>query len=140
MLNAASGEPLRLPDGSDRVLLDPLIRIEGDGAPVTNTLDARFGDAVTLACVVVTTEGDEQMLTLRWQVAAPLPADVRTFIHALNADGELVAQADAPPLNGVYPPDLWRDGQTLADAYTLPADPDATQFAIGLYHPEDGSR
>lgn len=140
MVEAASGEPLRLPDGSDRVLLDPLIRIEGAGAAVENRLDTRFGDNVRLACADTVREGGELRVSLYWQVEAPLPAEVRTFVHALDTNGQIVAQADGQPLGGAYPPDLWLAGQTLQDSYRLPDVDDATLLAIGLYYAPDGPR
>ena len=140
MVDAASGEPLRLPDGSDRVLLDPLIRIEGSGTPVDDVLNTRFGDSVALQCVDVTDPGDHLDVTLHWRVLQPLPADVRTFIHALDADGALLTQADGPTLNGEYPPDLWLPNQNLSDVYTLPAAEGITQLAVGLYRPADNAR
>lgn len=140
MVDAASGEPLRLPDGSDRVLLDPLIRIDGSGTPVQNRLDVRYGGSVALYCADVQREDDALNVTLHWRVLQPPPANVRTFVHALNADGELLTQADALPLSGEYPPDLWQPDQYLADTYRLPAAEGITQLAIGLYTPQDGAR
>jgi hypothetical protein len=47
----------------------------------------------------------------------------------------MIAQNDAPPLEGFYPATFWRAGQNLEDHHTLPADPAIVSIGVGLYTP-----
>ncbi|MBL8163941.1 MAG: hypothetical protein JNJ61_18280 [Anaerolineae bacterium] len=133
MIDAVTNTPLRLPDGSDRVLLPDVIRIQGATPDLPDRLGYRFADAIDLRCAVVQLEGEQYRIRLGWRAAASIPNDVIVFVHGLNADGTLVAQNDAAPLAGQYPAPSWLPGQTLDDdAHTLPADPAISAVAIGL--------
>ena len=139
MLDVGTGEPLRLPDGADRVILDPLIRIASAGPSVNRLLDYRLGDAAELWCASIYPEGEQLVVDLYWHSLAA-GQDVVAFIHGLDADGNLVEQNDGPLLDGNYPPSLWLPGQNLPDRHTLPFNPDVTSVAVGLYAPGDGAR
>lgn len=139
MLHADSDEPLRLPDGSDRALLDPLIRITGNGTPVENRLNARFGDSLRLYCASAAPAEDGYTVDLFWHVVAAPLADLNLFLHALDDNGEIIAQDDGPPLNGNYPTHLWLPGQTLHERRFIATDAPAAQIALGLYR-SDGTR
>jgi len=139
MLHVDSGEPLRLPDGADRVLLEPLIRITGEGTPVENRLNATFGESISLHCASAGAIDGGYAVDLFWHVESAPPADLKVFVHALAEDGEMVAQADGPPLNGDYPTHLWTPGQTLHERRIVQTDETVAQFAVGLYTP-DGAR
>ena len=140
MVEARTGEPLRLPDGADRLLLDPLIRVEG---PTVPPADQPLADAVdevaVLVCASAVRAADVVMVNLHWHVTNPAPGALRVFVHGLDDDGAIIAQADGPPLAGRYPPSLWLPGQYLRDAFTLPADPALASVAVGFYLP-DGPR
>jgi hypothetical protein len=139
MVDAETGESLRLHDGADRLILDPLIRIRGEGQPVSERMDVMLGDSVQLQCADVQAGDDGYHVHLFWRVLKPPTQDFVTFVHGLDSNGDQVAQADSPPLGGNYPPSLWLPGQNLSDSYTLPAD-DVTQVAVGLYTPGDNQR
>ncbi len=140
MVNAATGEPLRLADGSDHLLLDPLIRINGEGAPLPNKLQASFDDAIALYCATIQRDGDAYAVTLGWHVLAATDKDYVAFIHGLSANGQMMTQIDAPPLGGNYPTSLWLPGQNLTDHYRLPYDASVTRVTIGLYARDSGAR
>lgn len=132
MIDAVTNTPLRLPDGSDRVLLPDIIRITGATPALPDRLGYRFADAVELRCAAAQADGAQYRIRLGWHVAAPYPNDVTVFVHGLDANGALIAQNDAAPLGGQYPAPFWLPGQTLDDAHTLPADPALAAIAIGL--------
>jgi hypothetical protein len=140
MVDSATGDPLRLADGSDHLLLDPLIRINGSGVPLPDTLQANFGGSIALQCATVTREGDAYAVTLGWKVLAAPGQDYVAFIHGLSADGQMVTQIDAPPLGGNYPTSLWLPGQNLTSRARLPYDASVTRVAVGLYTRETGAR
>lgn len=140
LLDTTSGEALRMADGRDALLLDPLIRVDGVAVPsIAPETEYRFGDSIGLCAADVQREGDTYHVELCWQVLNTPSADWRVFVHGLDADGALITQADGPPLAGDYPSSLWQAGQTLPDAFSLPYDPAITQIAVGLYTP-DGTR
>jgi len=136
LIDSLTDEPLRLPGGSTAVTLDQTVRVTGNGMHTVQSLDASFGSVLDLWCASAAPEGDRLRVDLVWHIRAPYPAgDLRTFVHGLDAGGQLVEQADGPPFAGDYAPQDWLPGQTLADGYTLPNDPAITQVAVGLYLP-----
>ena len=106
-------------------------RLLDEGA-IPHRLDYRLGDKITLLGYELT-ETDPPLLTLYWRTDAPLEIDYTVFIHALTADGEIGAQFDAPPLNGLYPSTAWLPGQIIADSHAIRL-PASVQFlSVGLY-------
>lgn len=83
-------------------------------------------------------------LTLYWRARQPLDQDYTMFVHWFNAQGVLVAQADAPPRAGAYPTSAWASDEWLAETYAvpLPADlpPGAYQVQVGAYRTDTGER
>lgn len=92
--------------------------------------------------------GQTAALTLYWEATGAPLADYTVFVHLLDANEVLVAQADAPPGSdahaGRYPTSWWAAGETIRDVHTLhlPADlpPGAYSVHVGLYRPETGER
>ncbi|MCA9962208.1 MAG: hypothetical protein KC443_24400, partial [Anaerolineales bacterium] len=86
--------------------------------------------------------GSTTQLTLYWQ-AETVPDDIVTvFVHVVNAQGEIVTQADQWP--GGLPSNTWAAGQVIVDDVLLdiPADLPAGdyQLAVGVYTAENGIR
>lgn len=126
-------------------------------------VDANFEDIISLLGydVKFRAQGDEHPeegapsrpsfnLTFYWQCRAPPPANFTVFVHLLDADGDIVAQMDRPPLNGDYPTSVWEPGEVISDSLTIPlpvleslkdqASPGALRLRVGLYRSEDGAR
>lgn len=89
--------------------------------------------------------GNAYPIQLTWVAPSPLSEDYTVFIHLRQPEtGELVAQADAPPLAGWYPTSWWAAGEIIADVHTfsvpatLPAG--SYQLVIGWYNPQTGER
>jgi len=82
-------------------------------------------------------------LTLVWQVTAPITHELKVSARLVNADGQIVAQADAVPVHFAYPTTNWRPGEFISDVYdlvvpdTLPAG-EYTPVII-LYDPAQGA-
>ena len=145
VVDAGSGTALRLPDGSDFLLLDPLVRVPGSDPAPAARLDYTLAGQIRLECAAVQVADDSLHIELDWHVlAAPVGdtpgRDATVFIHALDADGQLVTQYNGPPLGGDYPTGQWQPGQHLTDTYSLPADPAITQLAMGMFWPDAGDR
>ena len=82
--------------------------------------------------------------TLYWRSESPLPIDYTTFVHVRDADGQVVAQKDQPPLHGAYPTSLWDTAEIIADEIlvSLPAELPQGRYdvIIGLYDLQTGQR
>ncbi|MBN2006011.1 MAG: hypothetical protein JXA21_21815 [Anaerolineae bacterium] len=63
-------------------------------------------------------------LTLCWQILEPFPSDDKVLVHLLDAEGNLVAQQDNPPVHGTYPATWLGKGEIVRDEYRveIPAD------------------
>ncbi len=136
-----SGSMAELPDGSRRVVLPDVIEIHGpyrafDGR--SRAID--FGGILTLHCIEISTAGDELAGVLHWEVMARPPLDFHQFAHGLDERGQLIAQNDGEPLDGLYPTSLWRAGQHIVSGFSLAAAEELAQVAFGLYNPRDGAR
>ncbi|MCA9913387.1 MAG: hypothetical protein KC496_08550, partial [Anaerolineae bacterium] len=124
---------LLLEDGSERLTLDALVRIDTAEAPAADVLDVRFGDVMQLDCASISQENENYVLDLYWQAIGTTDRDLVVMVHGLDADGEIVTQGDGAPFNGNYPSPLWVAGQHLHEVRTLTASPEITQIAIALY-------
>jgi hypothetical protein len=110
-----------------------------DEEDIPNRLDYRLGDRITLLGYALSGT-DPVTLTLYWRTEAQVGANYTVFIHALDANGEIVAQFDAPPLNGLYPSDVWLPGQIIADVHPIALPEAAQTLAAGLYDPTSLAR
>jgi hypothetical protein len=58
-------------------------------------------------------------VTLYWRTPAPPAQDYTVFVQLLNEAGQLVAQKDNPPGQGLYPTSAWVADQIFADPYPI---------------------
>jgi hypothetical protein len=80
---------------------------------------------------------------LAWTCLAPMNTDYTVFLHANAADGNTVANADAPPLKGGFPTSLWQPGDQVHDVYLIPRSQTGDQtntLELGWYDPQTGAR
>ena len=107
----------------------------------------RFGDAIEFVGYDVApwlTPGEPLRVTLYWFASDTVPGDYKVFIHLMDADGNLVAQDDARPLNWTYPTAQWQPGEYIRDEHVLALGDvlprgDYTLFA-GMYAAETSVR
>lgn len=71
----------------------------------------------------------EESVILRWTLDGPVDADYQAFVHALDADGARIAQADRPAWPGHY----WRAGDTLVLWFDLALRPETAALFTGMY-------
>lgn len=77
-------------------------------------------------------------LTAFWTARSPMAsASYTIFLHLRDAEGRNLAQRDAPPWNGLFPPSSWPPNQLVADRLDLPLPanlpPGAYHLVMGLY-------
>ncbi len=76
-------------------------------------------------------------LELDWTTTAPVPVAYQVFAHLLDAQGHMIAQADAPPRRGYWPTDHWRPGEVVHSehVFVLPDDLPAATYTlqVGMY-------
>jgi hypothetical protein len=81
--------------------------------------------------------GSALYLVLYWRAQAPVAERYTIFTQLFNPQGELVAQQDNWPVQGLAPTDTWQPGVVVRDTYRLPlpaeADPGSHRLSIGLY-------
>ena len=146
-LRDAAGRPYK----GDQVTLgdirvDTIERLFDLPADIAVPLETRFAQGITLRGVspdALTEEaGGKLALTLVWQGEGQTAVPVTAFVHVVNEQGEIVAQADRWP--GGLPSDVWSAGQVIVDEYALvlPSDLAAGEYTIrvGLYTADDGRR
>ncbi len=122
----ASDEATLLPQGDNR--LDP---------PVV------FGEAVALEGVDMARSQGNLHVTLWWRSLAQLGQDYIVFVHVYDANRDLVATADGPPLGGGFPSSLWEPGDRVLDERVVPLS-EGTEgplaVGVGWYDPVTGDR
>jgi hypothetical protein len=103
-------------------------------------IQADFGGEIALQGYRV--EGDPRPggqlnLTYAWYARKRPTAIYAVFNHLMNADGELVAQADGWPQQGRMLTTQWQAGEYIEDSYTLEipldAPPGPYTLYVGLY-------
>jgi hypothetical protein len=113
-----------------------------------NEADARFGDAVELRGYDLPqsdySPGDNLDFRLVWNADAPLLVDAVLFVHLVDSEGELAAQADRAPLGGSLPTSLWKAGDVWEDWHSLALPDDLPSgdytLRVGLYDWTTGVR
>lgn len=136
---------------SDHILLGAITLPDAGTEPAAaQPVDYTAGSPAIIAVTGVTLPtqplrpGDTLELTLFWRTLAAVSTDYTVFVHLLDDAGRLVAQADAPPLDGRSPTSLWYVGEETPDrrGVELPLDvpPGVYHVSFGLYDPVSGAR
>jgi hypothetical protein len=103
----------------------------------------RLADVIALSGYKLEQNTDTIDLTLHWECLAPIAEDYTIFVHLLDANDALAAQADGPPVGGDYPTSLWAPGEEIIEERTISKEglPSGTyQVHVGIYRLETGER
>ncbi len=87
--------------------------------------------------------GENLGLTLFWQARAPMDRNYTVFVHLVDPEGRIAAQADAQPAGGLRPTRGWQAGEFIEDRYvvsTAGAPPGQYRIALGMYDGATGER
>jgi hypothetical protein len=106
-----------------------------DVAGIPPNLGARIGDWGRLLSFDYTIEDGVFHLTLDWLTIKSSPVSYQYYIHALDENGEIVAQTDPLPLNNGYPTDFWQPNTRFTDTLSLPLPSEAVVVKFGMYDP-----
>lgn len=105
--------------------------------PIGQPLGATFDDAVALLGYDLPDDDhdDALALTVYWQALVEAPRHAKYFVHVLDGDGALIAQADAAPRNWGYPMPEWAKDEIVADTIAIELAgplPTGATLSIGL--------
>ncbi|MEO1288626.1 MAG: 6-pyruvoyl-tetrahydropterin synthase-related protein, partial [Chloroflexota bacterium] len=134
---------LPLADGSDRLILEPIIRIDTLSDVINSTWDTPYkigSSFATLLCATIEQTDTSYDITLGWQLDNAPRENLVVMVQGLDENGELIASGDAPPFDGNYPAWFWDTGQTLYDSQSLPLNDSISEIAVGLYIRETVTR
>lgn len=105
--------------------------------PPQQVVDARWDNGLSLAGYDLRKAATGWDLALFWHAQAAAPAPVKRFVHLLDREGRIVAQADVPLEYDSVPVTYWRAGEYVLDEVHFPA-PEiagAQRVCVGLYDP-----
>jgi hypothetical protein len=108
----------------------------------------RLGEHIRLERVRISTEtlapGDNLTVVPIWTSDGEVERSYKVFCHILSESGELTAQRDGFPLDGVRQTPSWRAGELIEDSYEIQLgnvlSPGEYQLSLGMYDPESMQR
>ncbi len=127
----------------DEIRINPLVAGPRQPLVPSTPARARFGDSLWLQGYDLLPDAGGPVLRLYWEVLQTPSADFVTFLHVLDGEGNLLAQFDAPPLQGLVPTSQWPDSSLFLDRHKLwlaPDLPEPRYLRVGLYDPDTNKR
>lgn len=126
------------PPGALRDVATVVIRPQRPLPPAPqHVVGADFGGRLRL----VGYDWQDGRMTLYWQALAPMEEDYTTFVHVLDAQDGLAAQADGQPQDGAYPTSVWRAGEFVADEKAIVLGEERPlRLVVGVYLLATGER
>jgi len=139
------------PDPGCSALLGPVTLPSQRWSPaamdIEQRVEANLGDRIRLLGYNIESgfqPGDNIHLTLFWQCLEEMEQSYTVFIHLVDAEDNIVAQKDNPPVDGFYPTTKWEVGEIVRDQYDLTISPEAPLgryvIEVGIYLAETGER
>lgn len=78
--------------------------------------------------------GDRVSITFYWTALQPMAEDYEVFIHGDAIEGNASRlHGDHYPARGKYPTDVWREGDVIADPFTMWIPPGYGPPKLGIY-------
>jgi hypothetical protein len=153
LIRASDGQPVEFDSGETAVRFAAAIEVVGREHNFLPTSPlypqvARFGPSVELLGYdlneAVHAPGSPLEVTLHWHALATPNGNYHSFVHLLDAEGNIVAQHDGPPGNGAFPTLGWLPGEYILDPHLLQilaSLPNGEyRLGTGLYDPKTGQR
>ena len=141
--------PVRNLDGRDIPAAIAEFRLEPETWPVyqgDHALNLGFGQMANLIGYELSRWPEEKRLevTLYWEAQGSSDKSYTAFLHILDPNGELVAQSDVIPGQGLFPTTAWQRGDVVLSQHRLALSPGlpAGNYAlvVGMYGTVDGTR
>lgn len=118
----------------------PIRQLDKPALPLA--AEVNFGELITLAGVEVIPfyHGSAARLKLLWQARQPIPQSYTTFVHLVDAQGNIWGQADrVPQVNGAeLPTNHWEMHEWIVDDFEVSLKPDAPAGSytvlVGVYN------
>jgi hypothetical protein len=89
-------------------------------------------------------KSDVLHVVLYWRAMSEMELGYTTFVHVLDASGQVVSQVDHVPGDGAFPTTGWLTNEVIADEFAVPVlekvSLGARQIEIGIYNPQSGDR
>lgn len=136
-LIATGGQVFVTRYSTDTITLEPAGAF-GITPPATFPV-ARYDRSVALLEAAATPTARGLQIDLMWQVIDPPPDDVTAFVHVLDANGQLIAQADGDPIAGTYPFTQWPIKSVARDIRLVDVS-EGVSVRVGLYSRSSGER
>jgi hypothetical protein len=128
------------PETESKVSLGAIRVGDLSASSIANKQTAKLGDAISFLGWngnLTVARGQSLNLDLFWQTDRALKDSYTVFVHLTDASGQVVADADSAPSQGLYPTNLWKVGEDMRDRHILniPADlqPGTYSLEIGMY-------
>jgi len=116
---------------------------------IANPLSMQFEDVAQLVGFELLTQSANPSqpfdITLHWRaLTTGSTINYTVFVHLLDANGNVIAQHDAQPVNGQRPTGGWIADEYVIDPHQLSFSTTNyvgnAQLAVGLYNAENGER
>ncbi len=115
---------------------------------IENPTSQRVGGAITLlgwnSDTLAVVRGQSLTLDLFWRADQAIKESYAVFVHLVDANGQVIADADSLPSSGLFPADRWLIGEGVRDRHILkiPTDvpPGNYTLKVGMYLPATGAR
>ncbi|MHB9033511.1 MAG: hypothetical protein ACYC6L_10730, partial [Anaerolineae bacterium] len=109
-----------------------------------NDYQGEFADSLAVTDISGQVDNTSIIIELHWLDLAQVSQDVTVFLHLVNAQGQLVAQADGYPLMGMSRIMQWQPGDNWRDMRILPLPGNLTPgrylVKVGIYPTAGGPR
>jgi hypothetical protein len=138
------------PDGAEPETFGTIERVQyvvGSEDVALEPVGAVFENGVELVAAGILDDpqpGEPLRLALDWRVMEPVDDSVVVFAHLVYGGGQLVAQRDAVPGNGLFPVEDWEPGELVRDQFALLLPPElpagAYEVQVGIYDATSGQR
>ena len=124
----------------DRVLLGYAVVPWEGRMDLAKPVDANFGNEISLLGFETAeglSPGTDLDVVLYWEARQSPEENYVVFVHLLDADGEIVASHDGPPMERRYPTKAWLPGDVVRDVHRLMLDSSVPvgeyQLRVGMY-------
>ena len=125
-----------LPDGHVHI-----VEAGNVGSQKNNQYLAIFDNRLALVSTRILAGADEAGVALTWECLGPLNPDETIFVHRLDHDGRVIAQADGDPLDGLFPLAGCKAGEQIQDVRWFNMSTRLGDFSrVGVYNRSTNQR